>query len=71
MQEALIPVLEYGFKTMRLRAIEGEVDPNNARSIKLLVKNNFRLVINTEQNNSRDEDKPKTVVYELISDSFS
>jgi len=70
MQEAVTAVIEYGFKTMKLRAIEGEVDPNNARSIKLLEKNNFRLAANSSQNNSPDEsNNPKTVVYELMNDN--
>jgi ribosomal-protein-alanine N-acetyltransferase len=70
MQEAVTAVIEYGFKTMKLRLIEGVVDPNNARSIKLMEKNNFRLVTNTRNSNPDDENIPNTVVYELINDSF-
>lgn len=70
MQEAVTAVIEYGFKTMKLSLIEGVVDPNNARSIKLMEKNNFRLVTNTRNSNPDDESIPNTVVYELINDSF-
>ena len=31
MQEALPKIIEYGFKNMKLRTIEGEVDPNNLK----------------------------------------
>jgi [ribosomal protein S5]-alanine N-acetyltransferase len=41
MQEALPVILKYGFENMKLRSIEGEVDPGNLRSIKLMVKNGF------------------------------
>lgn len=69
MQEAVTAVIEYGFKTMKLRLIEGVVDPNNARSIKLLEKNNFRLAANTGNGNPDDEGTPKTIVYELMNDN--
>ncbi len=41
MQEAITPVLEYGFKTMKLHSIEANVNPNNLSSIKLVERNNF------------------------------
>ncbi|HET9825250.1 MAG TPA: GNAT family N-acetyltransferase [Chitinophagaceae bacterium] len=41
MQEAMTPVLDYGFKQMKLHSVEANVNPNNVASIKLLEKNNF------------------------------
>jgi len=41
MQEVLPIVIKYGFETMKLSSIEGEVDPNNLKSIKLMEKNGF------------------------------
>ena len=41
MQEAVTPVLDYGFNTMKLHSVEGNVNPNNTSSIKLLERNNF------------------------------
>jgi len=41
MQEAMICVLDYGFKTMKLHSVEANVNPDNAASIKLLEKNSF------------------------------
>jgi ribosomal-protein-alanine N-acetyltransferase len=41
MQEVLPIVIKYGFETMKLNSIEGEVDPNNSKSIKLMERNGF------------------------------
>lgn len=41
MQEAVAAVIEYGFKSMKLHSIVGDVDPDNKASIKLLEKNKF------------------------------
>jgi len=41
MQEAISAVLEYGFYTMKLHSIQGNVDPLNEASIKLLERNGF------------------------------
>lgn len=48
MQEAIIPVLDYGFNIMRLKIIEGWVHEQNTASIKLLKKNNFARDYETE-----------------------
>ena len=40
-QEVLPKVIRYGFETMKLNSIDGEVDPNNIKSIKLMEKNGF------------------------------
>lgn len=41
MQEAIEVVIEYGFKQMGLHSIEAVIDPRNAASEKILLKNNF------------------------------
>lgn len=41
MQEAFVPILNYGFRTMKLHSIEATVNPENSASIKILEKNNF------------------------------
>ena len=43
MQAVLPIVIKYGFEIMKLNFIEGEVDPNNLKSIKLMEKNGFIL----------------------------
>ena len=41
MQEVLPMIINYGLETMGLNFIDGEVDPNNLRSIKLMGKYGF------------------------------
>ena len=57
MQEAFIKILSYGFKTIKLKSIEADVDPDNSKSIQLLKKNNFILKVQSA----------KTLIYNLKS----
>ena len=41
MDEALRAVIDFGFNTMKLHSIEGNVNPENKASIKLMERNNF------------------------------
>jgi len=41
MQEVIPIIINYGFETMGLNFIDGEVDPKNLRSIKLMEKYGF------------------------------
>lgn len=41
MQEALVPVVEYGFKTINLHTLHAELNPENRPSIRLLERNGF------------------------------
>lgn len=41
MQEAITAVLDYGFNTMQLHTVAGNVAPENAASIKILERNGF------------------------------
>ena len=41
MQEVLPMIIDYGLETMGLNFIDGEVDPKNLRSIKLMEKYGF------------------------------
>lgn len=43
MQEVIPVVIKYGFEVMKLHSIDGEVDPRNVKSIKLMEKNGFQL----------------------------
>ncbi len=61
MQEAIIKVIDYGLETMKLKSIDADLDPNNFKSINLLVKNGF--VCNTRSKN--------TVVYSLINHKYT
>lgn len=42
MQEALIPIIDFGFTNMKLDLIEATVDPANLRSIRLLERLGFQ-----------------------------
>ena len=41
MSEVFVPVIHYGFNTMKLHSIEANVNPDNKESITLLIRNNF------------------------------
>ena len=41
MQEALSGIIKFGFENMKLHTLEGDVTPNNLRSIRLLKRNGF------------------------------
>ncbi len=56
MREALATIIEYGFENKSLHSIEGEVDPENKKSVKLLKK--FGFVYTRKSKN--------TVIYSLL-----
>jgi ribosomal-protein-alanine N-acetyltransferase len=41
MREIVPVIIKYGFENMKLQTIEGEVDPDNLKSINIMVKNGF------------------------------
>lgn len=63
MREALGEIIRFSFKELNLYYIEGEVDRENKRSIRLLEKNNFK--IKDETGNEKDKE---TVIYRLSRD---
>lgn len=62
MTQAVSKVLEYGFNTMNLHIIDGEVAPNNKKSIKLMKKFNFEKIENTGE---QLPENGKTIIYRL------
>jgi len=52
MQEAMIAVIDYGFKHMKLQVIEALPNPSNTRSIKLLMRNRFIKESNNTETHS-------------------
>lgn len=60
MQEIIPVVLDFGFNSMKLDAIEGEVEPNNMKSIMLMEKFDFIF----------DRKLDKTIVYTLTKDKY-
>ena len=46
MQEALVKIIDFGFNTMQLKTIEAYTHKDNEGSIRLLLKNKFKLEAN-------------------------
>ena len=67
MQEAMIAVLNYGFKIMKLHSIEGNVNPNNLSSIKILERNNFTREGFFKENYFYDGKFLDSAIYSLVS----
>ncbi|MEO6328855.1 MAG: GNAT family protein [Ginsengibacter sp.] len=66
MQQALIAVLDYGFKTMKLHSIEANVNPCNISSINLLERNNFIREGYFKENFCYDGKFSDSAIYSLI-----
>ena len=66
MQEALLKVINYGFKVMNLHSIEANVNPGNAASIKLLEKNKFVREAYFKENYFYNGKFLDTVIYSLL-----
>lgn len=66
MSEAIVPIIEYGFKRMKLNRIEAFIDPKNQASIKLINKLNFikegQLREHYRENNKIED----SLVYSLL-----
>ena len=60
MQEVIPAVIEFGFNNTGLKYIEGEVDPDNIKSIKLMGKFGFKF----------DKKLDVTVVYTLVNPNY-
>ena len=58
MQEVIPRVTQFGLEEMKLQTIEAELSQRNLKSVRLLEKNNFKLVEVNEEN-------PDLVVYAL------
>jgi [ribosomal protein S5]-alanine N-acetyltransferase len=66
MQEAVKPVLDYGFKQLQLHTIEANVNPDNEASIKVLERNNFVREAYFKENYFYNGKFMDTAVYSLI-----
>jgi ribosomal-protein-alanine N-acetyltransferase len=66
MQEALQPVLQYGFEVMKLHSIEANISPANVASIKLVEKNGFSREAYFKENYFHNGEFLDTVIYSLL-----
>jgi [ribosomal protein S5]-alanine N-acetyltransferase len=64
-QEALNCVIEFGFNVLGLVSLEGEVDPQNIKSVKVMEKAGFKLIDYLRETDSEEVVEGKTVIYEL------
>jgi [ribosomal protein S5]-alanine N-acetyltransferase len=71
MLEAATKVVEYGFEKMNLGSIEGEVDPKNIKSIKLMEKLNFERIYEIREGDPDAVKELKTVMYGLLKTNAS
>lgn len=71
MQEAIIPILDYGFNVMNLHSVEANVNPKNATSIKFLEKNCFVREAYYKENYYFNGEFLDTFIYSLLASNFS
>jgi [ribosomal protein S5]-alanine N-acetyltransferase len=64
--ETLNSIIDFGFETMKLNAIEAIVDPENIPSFALLEKNNFKREGLLRDNNFHDGKYSDTYIYSLL-----
>ncbi len=65
MNEALKSIVQFGFSELNLELIEAFTNKDNESSIKLLEKNNFKLM-----ENRKDDDNKANLIFELKNKSF-
>ena len=68
--EALHAVLKYGFDEMRLHSVEGNVNPNNLASIKVLEKCGFVREAYFKENYYHDGHYVDTAIYSLLQSGY-
>jgi ribosomal-protein-alanine N-acetyltransferase len=70
MREAVPVVLNYGFSEMNLQSIEGEVAPENIKSIKLMENFGFTKTPDIRKTDSDAVKEHKTFMYELRNNNW-
>ena len=71
MMEAISMVIEYGFSSIRLHSLEGQVTPKNIPSIKILERNGFVREAYYHENYFWKGTFIDTAVYSLINRSYN
>ena len=70
MSEAIIPIIEYGFKEMKLNRIEAFIGPNNIASLKIIGKFGFTKEGLLRQHYSHNNKIEDSVVYALLKSEY-
>lgn len=66
MYEAMVKVLEYGFKELKLHSIEAHIDPRNKASAALLIKGGFVQEALFKENCYHNEQFSDTAVFSIL-----
>ena len=66
MQEAVMAVIGYGFKVIKLHSIQANVQPQNTASINLLLKNNFVQEAYFKENHLHKGSFADTAIFSLL-----
>lgn len=64
--EAIVEVVKYGFKIMKLHSIEAIIDPENLASEKVLLKNGFIKEAHLKENEFYEGRFLDTIIYSLL-----
>jgi ribosomal-protein-alanine N-acetyltransferase len=68
--EAIVPVIDYGFRTMKLNRIEAMLSPLNTASVKLVSKNGFRKEGTLRNHYLVNESYEDSDVYGLLKNEY-
>lgn len=71
MKEAIVPVLDYGFKKMNLHSVEAHIHPGNQGSKALLLSQGFKQEAYFKENFYFDGKFKDTAVYSLLANEFN
>ena len=71
MQEAIIPVMKYGFTKMNLHSIEAVIDPRNKASENILKKNKFTKEAHFKENMLFNGEYLDSVHYSILVSNFT
>lgn len=71
MQESISRIIEYGFQEMHLRKIDAYPSADNASSVKLLEKNNFKLDMSNTDRNIHSEELKNIAIYVLAKKDYT
>ncbi|MND70827.1 putative ribosomal N-acetyltransferase YdaF [compost metagenome] len=70
MTEALKPIIQYGFETMKLNRIEAFLSPDNIPSLKLVQKFGFTKEGHLREHYNKDNKLEDSAVYSLLKSEY-
>lgn len=70
MSEALVPIIDYGFRKMNLNRIEAFVAPDNTPSLKLMEKFSFVKEGQLRRHYFKNDDFEDSIVFSLLKEEY-